>query len=266
MTTETESDTTLDAFHRGRFYLVQPKKQGHRAGLDAMLLASALPRTFTGTVVDLGAGSGAAGLGVLSRCPQAKAVLVENAPVMIDCAAKTLMHPQNAGLASRASLVSADAGAAAQSRRAAGLADHSAHAVILNPPFNDPRDRSTTDPLRREAHVMTQTLLEDWLRTAAAMSKAGAWCAMIFRPRHLTEALSAMSGRFGGLGLRFVQARPMAPAIRLIIRGRRNDRAPLTVHPPLVLHGESGSAFAPEADALINGEADFFPAQPDRML
>ena len=33
------SDFTIDAFHRGRFHLVQPKGGGHRSGVDAMLLA-----------------------------------------------------------------------------------------------------------------------------------------------------------------------------------------------------------------------------------
>ncbi|RWH47878.1 MAG: methyltransferase, partial [Mesorhizobium sp.] len=33
---------TVDAFHRGRFWLVQPR-QGHRAGMDAMMLAAAVP-------------------------------------------------------------------------------------------------------------------------------------------------------------------------------------------------------------------------------
>ncbi|MVA79501.1 methyltransferase, partial [Agrobacterium vitis] len=31
---------TVDAFHRGGFFLVQPKGRGHRAGMDAMLLAA----------------------------------------------------------------------------------------------------------------------------------------------------------------------------------------------------------------------------------
>ncbi|MEP0698057.1 MAG: methyltransferase, partial [Nitratireductor sp.] len=32
---------TIDAFHRGRFFVVQPACSGHRAGMDAMLLAGA---------------------------------------------------------------------------------------------------------------------------------------------------------------------------------------------------------------------------------
>ena len=67
---------TIDAFHRGRFFVVQPACSGHRAGMDAMMLAAAVPAGFAGRLADLGAGAGAAGLAVLSRCSRAQAVLV----------------------------------------------------------------------------------------------------------------------------------------------------------------------------------------------
>ena len=47
---------TLDAFHRGDFWLVQPKGAGHRAGVDAMILAAAVPSAFSGRLADFGAG------------------------------------------------------------------------------------------------------------------------------------------------------------------------------------------------------------------
>ncbi|TJW38699.1 MAG: methyltransferase, partial [Mesorhizobium sp.] len=52
--------------------MVQPKKAGHRAGMDAMMLAAAVPSSFAGRLADFGAGAGAAGLAVLSRCPDAE--------------------------------------------------------------------------------------------------------------------------------------------------------------------------------------------------
>ena len=55
----TDFDVTEDVFQRGRFVLVQPKKGAHRAGLDALLLASVLPKGFDGHLVDLGSGAGA---------------------------------------------------------------------------------------------------------------------------------------------------------------------------------------------------------------
>ena len=88
---------SIDAFHRGRFVLVQPKN-GHRAGLDAMLLAASAPKDFSGRLADLGAGAGAAGLAVAARCPQANIVLVEREDEMLHHAQLTLAHPANAFL------------------------------------------------------------------------------------------------------------------------------------------------------------------------
>ena len=56
---------TVDIFHRGRFVLVQPKGAGHRSGVDAMILAASVPSGFSGLLADLGAGAGAAVVGVV---------------------------------------------------------------------------------------------------------------------------------------------------------------------------------------------------------
>ena len=53
-----EAAHTLDAFHRGRFWLVQPRQTGHRAGADALILAAAVPSAFSGRLADFGAGAG----------------------------------------------------------------------------------------------------------------------------------------------------------------------------------------------------------------
>ena len=53
---------SVDAFLGGRVEAVQPEKGHHRAGLEAVLLAASLDARISGTVVDLGAGAGVAGL------------------------------------------------------------------------------------------------------------------------------------------------------------------------------------------------------------
>src|SRR5690606_27508380 len=82
---------TVDAFHRGDFHLVQPRR-GHRAGTDAMMLAAAVPGNFAGRLADLGAGAGAAGLAVAARCRLSQIVLVERSPEMASWARRTLAH------------------------------------------------------------------------------------------------------------------------------------------------------------------------------
>lgn len=252
-----ESDShTIDGFHRGAFQLVQPRR-GHRAGMDAMILASAVPAGFSGTLVDLGAGAGGAGLAVAARCPQAVVTLVEKDAEMAACARRGLDLPVNAHLAGRVSVLEADASLAGSARGAAGLGERSCDFAIMNPPFNAPQDRASADARKRLAHVMEDGLLEAWLRSAASMLKPRGEVAVIARPVSLPALLDALAGRFGDIRTVPVHPRAELAAIRIVVRGRRGARGGLSIHPPLVLHGEDG-AFLPRADALINGRASLF--------
>lgn len=250
---------TTDAFHRGRFFLVQPARKGHRAGTDALLLAAAVPPGFSGRVADLGAGAGAAGLAVAARCPQARIVLVENAPEMLACARATLALAENAHLAPRCSLLDADVRLAGDARRGGGLADAAFDYVILNPPFNPASDRPSPDALRRQAHVMEDpALIGAWLETAAAITAADGGVAIIARPPSLDDVVAALSPRFGAIEIRPVLPRADKPAIRFVARARRDASEAVSILPPLVLHGDAGSGFTEEAEAIGSGLASLF--------
>lgn len=246
---------SLDAFHRGRFHLVQPIG-GHRSGLDAMLLAAAPPTGFSGHAADLGAGAGAAGLAVLSRCPQARVTLVERDPVMLDCARRTLSLAENRPLAIRATLVDADIALTGLARRAAGLPDAGFDFALMNPPFNDSADRATPDPLRRSAHVMEDGLFEAWIRAAAAIVRPGGGLALIARPESLGGVLAALGRRFGGARILLVHPRADQPAIRFVLRATKGSRARLAFVPPLVLNDAAGPLS--QTQALSNGAAALF--------
>jgi tRNA1(Val) A37 N6-methylase TrmN6 len=248
---------SIDAFHRGAFHLVQPD-DGHRAGMDALVLAAAVPSAFTGRLVDLGAGAGAAGLAVLARCPQAHATLVELEPRMIEAARLTLGLGENAAIAGRAGILAADVELSGRERVAAGLADNAFDFAIMNPPFNAPEDRATRDDLRRSAHVMRDGLIEAWVRTAAAIVRPGGSVAIIARPVSLPAILAAFDGRLGGAEIVPIHPRPDAAAIRILVRGRRGSRAKLSLLPPLILHEAQGNALSPRADAIVNGTVGLF--------
>jgi tRNA1(Val) A37 N6-methylase TrmN6 len=249
---------TLDAFHRGDFWLVQPKGAGHRAGVDAMMLAAAVPSTFAGRLADFGAGAGAAGLAVASRCPEASVTLVENAPEMADFASLTLEHERNTHLRSRASVLVADVTLTGRARERAGLADGGFDYVIMNPPFNAARDRPTPDALKQKAHVMEDGLFESWIRSAAAVTRPRGGLAVIARPVSLAPILAALAGRFGSAEILPVHARADTPAIRIVVRAKRASRGALTLRPPLILHDGPGDGFSARADAINNGKAALF--------
>lgn len=249
-------EVSVDAFHHGRFVLVQPVNGAHRAGMDAMVLAAAVPSDFGGDVADLGAGAGAAGLAVLARCPRARALLVENAAPMAELARAGLARPENAALAGRARVIEADVTLTGAARVEAGLADRIADFIIMNPPFNDRRDRSAPGELRATAHVMPEGGLAAWLRTAAALLRPGGRLAAILRPEQIGAFLDSAAGRFGGVTVKPVHAGMEANAIRIVVRAAAGSRARLAFAPPLVLRRDGKPS--PEADAIINGAATLF--------
>jgi tRNA1(Val) A37 N6-methylase TrmN6 len=83
---------SIDGFHRGRFHVAQPLGQGHRSGMDAMLLASLVADERQIRVADLGAGAGAAGMAVASRLDNATVTLVERSPTMAAFARRSFLE------------------------------------------------------------------------------------------------------------------------------------------------------------------------------
>lgn len=242
---------TRDAFLGGRLVLAQPPK-GHRAGTDAALLAAALSPGAADTVLDLGAGVGAAGLALAARVPGCRIVLVE-----LDAAVAALARDNVAanGFTDRAGVVEADVTTPARLRAAAGLAPGSADMVMMNPPFHLPGTvRASPDAYRRQAHVLPAAGDEAWIRAAAALLRPGGVLALIHRADALPRLLPALGGRFGDVRLKPVLPRAEAAATRLLVRAVKGSRAPLVLLPPLVLH-EAQGGFTAVAEALHRGEA-----------
>jgi tRNA1(Val) A37 N6-methylase TrmN6 len=248
-------ETTIDAFHRGGFHLVQPASGEHRSGVDAMIVAATVPAKFFGHLADLGAGAGAAALSVLQRCPGARATLYEKSPLMAACARASLELGENEALAKRATVVEADIGLDGRKREEAGFPRDHFDWVISNPPFNDARNRATPKPGKAGAHVMEDGLLDRWIKTANAISRPGAGVSLIARPQSVTRILDAMAGRYGAIAVFPIHARLSKPAIRIVVTGIKGSRKQLDFAPPLILHDGEGTAFTQRADAITNGRS-----------
>ncbi|EJF90501.1 tRNA1(Val) (adenine(37)-N6)-methyltransferase [Bartonella tamiae] len=244
---------TLDEFHRGGFYLVQSRRQGHRSGMDAMILAGLVPTSFKGRVVDLGAGAGAAGFAVAARCINTDVTLVERSPVMFALAKKSLSLSQNKILKTRISILQADVTLKGRYRVEAGLKNNMYDFAVMNPPFNFSSDRRTPDVLKAEAHVMEDTMFEDWLRCAAAIVKPGGFLGLIARPQSLEHILLSMKGRFGDIKIIALHPRDGQPAIRILVHARRASKAPLQILPSLIIHMKDEQCFTTKIDNVNNG-------------
>lgn len=247
------SAVTRDGFLDNQLMIDQPLSGSHRAGLDAILLAAALPEGTIGHVVDLGAGVGVAGLSVVHRLPETTVTLVEIEPELARLAEGNATL--NATTAGRVDVVVADVLAPAAERRAAGLLDDMADHVIMNPPFHPAdRGRSSPMPARARAHAVTADAIDGWVRAAAAALKPSGTLTVIFRADELPRLFSVIGSRFGSLALLPIHAHAGEPAHRLILRGRPQGRAPLRILPGVVLHAADGG-FRPDVEAVLRGAA-----------
>lgn len=251
------STQSIDSFHRGRFHVVQPLGQGHRSGMDAMLLASLVTGDRLIRVADLGAGAGAAGMAVASRLDNAEVILVERSPTMADFARRSLSLLENTRFASRVAVIEADVALKGRERVTAGLADDSFDHVIMNPPFNDGSDRRTPDPLKAEAHAMDEGLFETWVRTAGAIMRPGGQLSLIARPESIAGIIAACGRRFGGLEITPLHPRPGENAVRILVTAIKQSRARLAFRAPLIMHEDDVHRFTPYVDDLNNGRAAY---------
>lgn len=244
---------TLDAFHRGGFFLLQPKGKGHRAGLDAMLLAALVPDDAVGELADFGSGTGAAGFAVANRNDALNVTLFERSTEMAQLAQRSVALPENSHLSGRLRSIEADVTLTGGARINAGLTDAAFDHVIMNPPFNDGSDRITPDSLKAEAHAMTVPVFPAWIKTACSVARPGGQLSLIARPQSLGEILAVCENRFGEVHITPVHPRPQADAIRVLLTGIKGSRARLSLRPPLHVHEGSGQSFSPVVDALCNG-------------
>jgi tRNA1(Val) A37 N6-methylase TrmN6 len=240
------TDVTRDAFLGGRLNVTQPAR-GFRAGLDSVLLGAAV-RAEAGEVLDLGAGVGTAALVALAHGPGLSATLVEADAAMAALAAENLAAN---GFGARGRVVELDLTAPGRVRAAAGLASAQFSAVIANPPFYEAG--TAPAPGRAAARHMSAAALDLWVKTAAAHAAPGGEIVFIHVAERLAPLLAAFAARFGAITVLPLCPRAGEPAQRVLIRGRKGSRAPLTLLASRALHAGAGRAFRPEFEAIFRG-------------
>jgi tRNA1(Val) A37 N6-methylase TrmN6 len=247
----TETAVTLDAFLGGRLAVVQPA-QGYRAGLDAVLVAAAIPTVATGAalrVLDVGAGVGVVGLCVAARIVTAHVVLLEVQPAL---AALATANIQRNRLDQRAQVIAGDVHHSPDLLRDLGLRPDTFDHVVCNPPFDiEGQGRSPPNAMKARSHVMPAGALEQWGRVLARYCRPHGTATMIHRADALGAVLAALDGRFGAIRVLPIYPRLGAPASRIIVQGTKGSRAPLLIRPGLVLHQPDGHSFTEPVQAIL---------------
>lgn len=240
------AEVTHDAFLGGRLTVAQPAR-GFRAGLDSVLLGAAVGHV-SGELLDLGAGVGTAALVALADHADLAATLVESDPAMAALAVDNLRAN---GLASRATVLNLDLTASGRARAAAGLRADRYASVIANPPFFDGGTRASARG--GQARQMSADALQLWVKTAATHASPGGEAIFIHTAAALPALLAAFGARFGAITVLPLTPRAGEPAHRILVRGIKGSRAPLTLLASRALHTPGGRQFRPEFEAIFRG-------------
>lgn len=250
-----------DQFIGGGAYVLQPRTDGHRSGMDAVFLAASVPGNASGTLYDLGSGTGAAGFCCAARAPDLKVRLVERDEDMLKLARAGCSLSENSAFADRVEVLSADILMPAPAREEAGLVPNSADWVIANPPFYlQQKVRSSPHQHRREAHVLEEGDLETWFRLTAMLLKPGGQMAIIHTADALIDILKLCEGRFGSLEIRPIHPRFGKKANRVVVSGQKGSRGELALLPDFIVHDDSGNTS--EAVAILREGKGFSDLAP----
>ncbi len=240
------SHTTFDSMLGGRVRLWQPAR-GYRAAVDPVLLAAAIPTEPGDTVLDVGAGAGAAALCVAARVPQVRLTLLEIDPATADLAEANVAA---AGLCPEPIVLTGDLAAPPEELHCAAF-DH----VMTNPPYM-PLARGTPASTRNAGARQEGGLdLVGWIRRCCRLVRYRGTLTVIHRADRADDLLAALvAAGAGGIVLFPLWPRAGVAAKLILVQARPGSRAPMRVLPGLVLHGE-GSAFTAEAEAVLREAA-----------
>jgi tRNA1(Val) A37 N6-methylase TrmN6 len=244
------SDITEDLFLDGQVR-VRQFTRGFRSGLDAVMLAAAVPARSGDAVLELGSGAGVASLCLAARVPDCTITGIELDGELVSMAnenaAVNNMH-------NRVRFVRADVLNLPLELRT-GF-----DRVLCNPPFHDAEGETSPDHSRAQA-LQESGDLPRWLQTGAKRTGSKGTFTVIVRADRLIEALNALPA--DGLSVFPLWPKDDTPAKRVLIQLHRGKHTPFALLPGLVLH-EADGRYTPEADAILRGRSALEIAESHR--
>ena len=239
---------TEDALLGGRVTLRQPET-GYRVAIDPVALAAAIPAAKGDTVLDVGAGVGAAALCLAARVPECRIYGVEIQRHLVRLAAENVALN---GFGGRVEVMVGDL-----SRPPPRLAAGSFHHVMSNPPYlTAPRANASPHAGKAAATVEAVGELAEWVGFCVNMVRHKGSVTFIHRADRLDELLAHLRDKTGGAVIYplWPSADRARPAKRVIVQATKGSAGPLKLLPGLILH--EGEAYSPAAEAILrHGDA-----------
>lgn len=235
---------TEDRLLGGRVVVRQPR-DGFRVAIDSVLLAASVPAQAGETVIELGAGGGAAALCLAARVEGCRVVGLERDHAAVRLASENIALNEMQRIVD---VMVGDVGDPPPRLEPGGYA----HAMA-NPPHLPP-GRADASPLpgRSAGRVEDSAGLDVWISAMLRMVQAKGTLTLIHRADRLAEILAALNGRAGEIVVFPLWPGAGKPAKRVLVSARKSVAGPTRLSPGLVLHGPGGG-YTPEADAVLRG-------------
>jgi tRNA1(Val) A37 N6-methylase TrmN6 len=241
----TDDTLTDDSLLDGRVRLHQPRR-GLRAGLDAVLLAAAVPARPGQVVLEAGCGAGAGFLCVAARIPGLTIIAVERDPAL---AAMATANAARNGLAEQVTVLVGDITDPALAARLPRCDQ-----AFANPPWW-PGGTPPPEPRRQAATHLGGSDLAAWARFLGRALRRGGTLTLVLPAGLLDAGIAALLAAQGGsLEVLPLWPKPGQAAKRVLLRARRDGRGQARLLPGLVLHGPDGTFSAP-VEAVLRGAA-----------
>jgi tRNA1(Val) A37 N6-methylase TrmN6 len=242
----TPCDTVENGLLDGRVRLRQPAR-GYRAGLDAALLAAAVPAAPGERVFEAGCGAGAVLMQVAARRPDVALTGLERDPAM---AALAVGNAALNGVGERMAIRQGDVAAGF---RALGMEPFDW--AVSNPPFFDDAGALRAPAEGKRGAWMADDGLAAWTGFLLKAVREGGRIVVIHRADRLADLLALLGEKAGSFTVRPVHPFADEPAKRVLVQAIKTGRAPLRLLPPLVLHDRAGGKHTAETEAILRGRA-----------
>ncbi len=240
-------EVTEDSLMGGKVLLKQPVG-AYRVAIDPIFLAAAVHAKPGDTVLDIGAGVGAASLCLARRLDGIKVIGLELQREYVRLAAENvkLNHLQDRVEILCGNLLKAPP------RLAAGTFTH----VMTNPPYVEhDKGRPSPNPLKRHANIEDSASFSEWANFCLLMVKPKGTITFIHRADRLDHILSFFAGKLGGIHIYPLWPGHGKAAKRVVVTGVKSSGANLTLHQGMLLHHQDGK-FTREAEAILrDGES-----------
>ena len=243
MSKEIAQDGFSEDFLLGGRVLIRQPTQGYRVAIDPIFLAASIIVEPGDSVLDIGAGVGAASLCLATRVPDVRVTGVELQREYVRYAADNANLNQ---LRNRVEILHGDL-LRPPPRLAAGTFSH----VMTNPPYlAATRNNISPNENKAAANLEGEADFDQWARFCLLMVKPKGSVTFIHRADRLDQILAFFAGKLGNITIYPLWPGKNKPAKRVLIRGIKNMQGALRLLPGMVLHKDDGS-YTPEADAIL---------------